>query len=143
MLEIIILFIISLITLMIILILAKKWGHFSNFFHSHYTLFNIIFVILYFLEQAFFLIASSLEYNRAITTGLFALIVLTTATLQGIMLEIRNKKISSILEKSNQDFTEKRFEMKEKYNSSLNKLREYIGFLEEEFYNNKRKKTKN
>jgi hypothetical protein len=143
MLELVVPVLLFFITIFLMVILAKKWIPFSNFFHSHYTYFSIVFVIFYALEQALFLILSRVSGVDSFTLiGLFALIVLTTATLQGIMMESRNKNLSASLEKSHKEYVEKTSEMKRKYEFSLNKLRSYIDFLQNELYFMEKNKLK-
>lgn len=140
--------------LFIILILAKIWDRLCDFFHMHYTYFKILFVTLYFLEQSVFIGASYLYREKPLfypaVVGLFALVVLTTVTFQGIMMESINKKSSDKLNKYNEESSNERFKMKQKYENQINNLRGYIGHLENEnellnnilFENNKRVKSK-
>lgn len=133
--ELIIITLIDII-LFLILIFAIVWDKLCNFFHSHYTYFKIMFVIFYFLEQALF-IGTSYMYREessfnSVIVGFFALIVLTTVTLQGIMMESINKKSSDKLNEYNEDFSNERFKIKQNYENQITNLRGYIYHLENE-----------
>ena len=117
--------------LFLILMLAKFWNRLCDYFHMHYTYFKILFIILYSLEQAFFIIFSYFYNNREffnpVITGFFALIVITTVSLQGIMMDSINKRSSDKLNKELISSSEERAKMKLKYE---NKITEFIGYIE-------------
>lgn len=114
-----------------ILILAKFWDDLCNYFHIRYTYFKILFILLYSLEQAFFIIFSYLyneqKFFNPIITGFFALIVLTTVSLQSVMMDSINKKSSDKLNKELINSSEERAKLKLKYE---NQAIEFIGYIE-------------
>lgn len=83
----VILFTLVAIAIIILFIVAVKWDKLNFFFHKMYTFVNIVFVMLYFIEQAIFITLSYI-YPRHIglLVGFFALVVLTTVALQGVMM---------------------------------------------------------
>ena len=131
--EILIILIAVILTAITLKILAIRWGKYSQFFYSHPAYFTIAFVIIYSIEQALFMmlsvVTSSDNNGSFILTGLFALVVLTTATIQGVMMEARNKKLSSDLTKAIQESAEKLSKVKSKYESTISSMREDIYYL--------------
>ena len=128
--------ILSSLVLLVVLILfvtAIKWDNLNLFFHKKYTYFNIFFVALYFLEQAVFLVVSYIyrEYNDFLIS-FFALVVLSTVALQGIMMESKNKRIDKKLEEYTKEQSERVMKIREKYESNISEMRNYINFLEGE-----------
>jgi len=65
-----------------------------NGYHRNYTLFDLSFLILYFLEQVL-LIYFLFSYPKymAVTIGLFVLTIITTISIQKILLDSRTKAI--------------------------------------------------
>jgi cation transport ATPase len=128
--EIIIITLVNII-LLSILIFAIIWDKLCAYFHSHYTYFKILFVIFYFLEQAIFIGVSYLYREKPIfypvMVGFFALVVLTTVTLQGIMMESINKKSSDKLNRELINSSEERAKLKLKYE---NQATGFIGYIE-------------
>jgi len=92
--------------------------------------------VIYSLEQAIF--TGSSYFNHEISqvypviVGLFALVVLTTVTLQGIMMESINKKSSDKLNEYNEDYSKNFFKMKQKFDHQIANLGGYIYHLEKE-----------
>jgi len=83
------------IIVLAILVLGFRWKKLKLFFHDdNYTYFDICFVTLYFLEQAVFIILSYFytKYYQLLT-GFFALVVISTVSLQRVMMESKNKKL--------------------------------------------------
>ena len=76
-------------------VIALKWRDIRKCFDEKtYTYFEIIFVSLYFLEQAIFIVLSYFyqDYN-SLFVGLFALIVLTTVAFNKLMMESKSRRI--------------------------------------------------
>ena len=119
-----------LINITILCILAKRWKKIQKFFHDeNYTYFEILFISFYFLEQAVFIALSYFypEYNRLLV-GFFALLVLTTVSLNKIMMESRNRKLSEYV---NEYFS--KFKLtKEEYEKRIREQSQDLKVLEEE-----------
>jgi hypothetical protein len=148
MLSEIILTLFTFIIAIILIILAVKWQKINSFFHETYTYFSIVFVAIYFLEQAIFISASFLypQYINLLV-GFFALVVLSTVALQGVMMESKSKKLAEELSKYHDDSVIKIKEMREEYEKKISRMRETIYDLEtdnevliNEFHNKKKSK---
>jgi len=65
----------------------------SKFHHNNYSLCDFLFLIIYFIEQFLFLLLYNLyvEY-RGLWIGLIVLLVITTASLERFMMNIRQRK---------------------------------------------------
>jgi len=74
--------------------IERLWQNFRSPYHRNYSLFDILFLLLYFLEQ-FFLIYSLAKYPSKFPfiVGIFALLVITTVSIQKTMLDSKNKAI--------------------------------------------------
>lgn len=132
-------FFISGIIILGILILGSKWKRLKLFFHDeNYTYFEICFVIIYFLEQAIFIVLSYFytEYS-VLLTGFFALIVITTVALQRVMLESKSNRLTKL----NNKYLEETRKMRWEYEKNMKDMRDYIEILEEE--NKNLERTKN
>ena len=123
-------FLLIFINIFILIILGIKWINIRNFFvEETYTYFEVVFVALYFLEQATFIGLSFFykEYN-SLFVGFFALVVLTTVALNKLMMESKNKRLSQHSNK----YLEKFVSTKEQYEKSMEEVRIYIEELEQE-----------
>ncbi len=92
------LFIIFILLLIILLIFLKesltvinqKFNHLRVFINKNYGIFTLFFILVFFFEQLFliYFVSVYLEVSvKAIFISIFALIVLTTATLEKFILE--------------------------------------------------------
>lgn len=114
----------------ILIILGIKWIDIRTFFvEETYTYFEIVFIILYFLEQAIFIGLSYFyeEYNN-LFVGFFALIVLTTVALNKLMMESKNRRLSQ----HNNKYLEQFVSAREQYEKSMDEIKIYVEELEEE-----------
>ena len=130
----------SSVAILLIIILGYKWKKFRLFFDDEtYTYFDIFFVVLYFLEQAIFIVLVFFypEYNR-LFVGFFALVVITTVSLQKIMMESRNKRIASHTSKQLQILRK----MHAEYEAEITKLLNYIETIEKKSKLKNRSKKK-
>ena len=90
-----------LIILLFLIICGKIWKILSFFHEKNYTFFDFIFLIIYFAEQFLFLLLYnlSIEY-RGLWVGLIVLSVITTASLDRFMMNIRQRKSSKTIRDS-------------------------------------------
>jgi len=81
-----------------ILICGRLWGLLRDFFHNNYSFFEILFVFIYFLEQAIFILVSYFySPQNPLWIGLLALIVITTVSIEKVMMDSRIRRISRLL----------------------------------------------
>jgi hypothetical protein len=120
-----------LLTVFLLLIISILWDKMETFFHKKYTYFNIFFVAIYFLEQAVFIVTSYV-YSQHINllVGFFALVVLSTVALQGVMMESKSKKANEKLEQYTKSHSEKMSNIRREYESRIDKIRDHIHELE-------------
>jgi len=72
----------------------RIWKNFRCFYHNNYTLFDILFLILYLLEQLFLIYFLYLYPNYpSLIASIFAIVVITTVSIQKIMLDSKNKAV--------------------------------------------------
>lgn len=96
-----------LVILTLIILVGRLWIHLSNFYHKRYSFFDLAFILIYFTEQFIFLLLYNLiEEYRALWVSLIVLIVVTTASLDKLMMISRHKRsreviFRSILEQNN------------------------------------------
>ena len=84
-----------LLSLAIWAIIGYLWSPLKKFFHTNYSFFDVSFIIAYFVEQMIFIyLIFKFSGYAQIISGAFALIVITTASLQKLASESRLKKIS-------------------------------------------------
>ena len=104
------------IIISLLFIIAKRWDKLNFFFHRRYTFINIVFITLYFIEQAIFITSSYLYPEHiGLLVGFFALVVLTTVALQGVMMESKSKRLSERLDEANKLSMEKISEVRNEY----------------------------
>ena len=97
-----------------------------SFLHQNSGVFTLLFIFLFFIEQIVLLLfVSYLEVdNKAqLLIGIFALIVLTTATVEKFILEKKNQYLASQVYKLSYDNEQNLQEMKRLYDDG-NKLAE-------------------
>jgi hypothetical protein len=84
------LIIILFVSILIWLIVALRWRNFHQFFHTSYTLMDIAFISAYFFEQIFLVILlATTSFSTQVVVGLFAIVVVTTVSLQNRAWESR------------------------------------------------------
>jgi hypothetical protein len=106
-----------------LLICARLWNLLREFFHKNYSFFEILFVLIYFFEQAgFILISYFYSPKNPLWIGMFALIVITTVSVEKVLMDSRNRKISKLLLEKNALFDVSIYE-KDKILSEYNKLK--------------------
>jgi hypothetical protein len=87
-----------LVFILSILILAKAWSSFKDFHHKNDTFMDLIFILLYSLEQFIFLyLYYSNTGNKELLVALIVLIVTTTAALDKLMMYSRHKYLQEVL----------------------------------------------
>jgi len=77
----------------------RFYKNLKTFYHHHYSLFDMFFLILYFLEQVV-LIYSLFEFPNYTTqiVSIFAIVIITTISIQKTILDSKNeetRKVSS------------------------------------------------
>jgi len=73
------------------------WQSFRNFFHNNYSFFDVSFIIAYFLEQLVLIVLLVVKPDQiTFWVGSFALIVVTTASIQKVMMDSRDRKIREL-----------------------------------------------
>lgn len=79
----------------IFLMMEKFWSNLRYFFYGHKTLFDAIFLFLYFIEQLvlIYLILIKPE-NAHIYAGIFALLFITTISFEKICMESRYRTLN-------------------------------------------------
>jgi hypothetical protein len=113
------------------LIIAMLWKALRSFFHNNYSYFDFIFIIAYFVEQLVLIALLVLEPQRTtFWVSIFALLVITTASIQKLSMDSKDKKIRelNIILKYSSD---RKSEIIGNYESKIKELSEYIGKLEE------------
>lgn len=90
-----------LILVMYVVIVGFIWKHIINFYHKRYHFFDFIFIIVYFAEQFIFLLLYNFfESYREFWISLIILIVLTTASLEKLLMYMRSSKASETIYKN-------------------------------------------
>jgi len=95
-----------------------------SFLHHNSGIFTLIFIFLFFVEQILLLILVSyfeVGSKAQLLIGIFALIVLTTATIEKFILEKKNQYLASQVYKLSYDNEQNLQEMKKLYDDG-NKL---------------------
>lgn len=112
------------------LILAMLWKVLRNFFHNNYSFFDFIFIMAYFVEQLALIILLVLEPERTtFWVSAFALLVITTASIQKFSMDSKDKKIRelNIILKYSSD---RKSEIINSYEVEIKNLLDYIKKLE-------------
>jgi len=118
------------INIFVLIILGIKWKNIRAFFvEETYTYFEMVFIALYFFEQAIFIGLSYFykNYNN-LFVGFFALVVLTTVALNKLMMESKNKRLAQHSNKYLENFISAR----EQYEKSMDEAKISIEELEKE-----------
>ncbi len=107
----------------VLAVVNRKSGHIRNFVHQNSGLFSIAFLSLFFLEQLLLILILYyfLDTSSAVQLliSVFALIVLTTATLEKFILEKKNQYLlreTHLLSFENQKVIEKQKQLLEENN---------------------------
>ncbi|MBS3088425.1 hypothetical protein J4402_01450 [Candidatus Pacearchaeota archaeon] len=127
-------FLLIFINIFIILILGINWRKIRNFFvEETYTYFEVVFIALYFLEQAAFIGLSYFyeEYNTLLV-GFFALVVLTTVALNKLMMESKNRRLAQKINQLVDKSLEKFVSAIEQYEKLMDEVRINVEELEQE-----------
>src|SRR3989344_2532568 len=118
-----------------LLILWIRWNEFNLVFHKRYTFFNILFVAIYFTEQAVFITMAYLYTDHILLlVSFFALVVLSTVALQDVMMDSKIKKANEKLEEDNKKSAQNLSIIRTKYEEAINELRQELKHLEELLY---------
>jgi len=83
--------------LVICIIIGMLWRFIRSFFHNNYSFFDTAFILAYFIQQ--FTLILLLEYNPeriVLWVSLFALIVVTTAALQKLTMDSKDKLLRDL-----------------------------------------------
>jgi len=122
--------------LLAVLLMTKLWGKVSFYLHAHYTYAKVLFVVIYSAKQVLLIISSLLFKGQfelyQIFVSLFALMVLTTVSLQSMMLEAVNTNNINRLNEYTKNFAEQRFKIRQNYENQMTSLKAQILRLEEE-----------
>jgi len=75
-------------------LLERLYQNLRKFYHRNYSLFDILFLLLYFLEQIF-LIYFLFKFSSYVSeiVSIFAIVVITTISIQKTILDSKNKEI--------------------------------------------------
>ena len=75
-------------------LLERLYQNSRKFYHRNYSLFDILFLLLYFLEQIF-LIYFLFKFSSYVSeiVSIFAIVVITTISIQKTILDSKNKEI--------------------------------------------------
>lgn len=115
-------------------ILAMLWKIIRNFFHNNYSYFDFIFIVAYFLEQLFLIILLMVEPERiTFWVSVFALLVVTTASIQKLSMDSKDKRIREVNIQL-QDSSERKDEMIEYFKKTNENLSNYIKSSEKKFF---------
>lgn len=118
------------------IILAMLWKIIKNFFHNNYSYFDFIFIIAYFLEQLLLIILLIVEPEKiTFLVSVFALLVVTTASVQKFSLDSKDRRIREVNIKL-QDSSEKKNEIIENLGKQNKDLSDYINKLEKGIFEN-------
>ncbi len=87
----------TLLFLSIWIIVGMLWKFLRNFFHNNYSFFDVSFVISYFVEQSFLILLLEYIPNKIVLwVSLFALIVVTTASIQKLTMDSRDRELRKL-----------------------------------------------
>jgi len=93
--DLLVIFALFLSSIVIWGIIGLLWGGLRKFFHKSYSYFDATFILAYFIEQLLLtMLLAKTSLSPQLLAGIFAMIVITTASLQKLMLESRLKEIS-------------------------------------------------
>jgi len=104
-----------------------RWQSIRKFFHDNYSFFDISFIAAYFLEQ--FILILLLEFapeEIVLWVSLFSLIVISTASIQKMTMDSRDKKLKELY--SDKEFA---FMRTNHLNHELIKENEYLNKTQE------------
>ena len=129
-------------SLILWLLITIKWKSYREMFHTSYTSIDLLFIFLYFFEQlSLGIILATTNFSPQVVVGIFALFVVTTASLQNRAWESRINAISDevvkqklIIDKAVKE-NQKVLEENKKLEDSLKKSNDFINKLFVEFKN--------
>jgi len=122
---------------------------FREFFHKSYTYIDICFILTYFFEQYFLvIILSTTNFDPRVVAGIFALLMITTASLQNRASQSRidlisqevtsQRKIISSLNQKNNDLTKTILKVRNQLKKSKEEIINLLDLLKEEVSKKKR-----
>lgn len=123
----------AVLILAIWVIIGMLWRFIRNFFHNNYSFFDISFILSYFIQQ--FILILLLQYNPqriVLWVGLFALIVVTTAALQKLTMDSRDRELRDLytierhIKEETEGFNYSLLEENEGLKKQIKKLSDYI-----------------
>lgn len=83
-------------------IIGVFWKPFRNFFHENYSFFDVSFIVAYFSQQFLLILLLEIRPDKTILwVSVFALIVVTTASLQKLAMDSRDRKLKELSEIKN------------------------------------------
>lgn len=116
---------------LIFIVIGFSWKNLSNFFHDNYSFFEFFFIILFFIEQLTFVMLVNFFPNRSeLFISIFALIVITTASLQKMMMDRKDQRSSQLVTRY-KDLVKQSYEGKEKIAKEHEDALEMIRSLKE------------
>jgi len=121
-----ILFLFILIFIMTLIILFIRWNNFSKMYHSNYSFFEILFILIYPFEEIIFIILYYLKQDlRGLWVSSILILILITFILDKWLLKKQHKRTTKLI-----DFKEDKF--KNHYIKMLGKFHNSINILERE-----------
>lgn len=117
--------------------IGMLWGFFRKYFHSTYSFFDVSFIIAYFVQQFILIMLLEIKPNNAVLwVGLFALIVVTTASLQKLTMDSRDRELGKLLvvekqiKEENEEFSLSLLEENEELKNQVKNLTNYINKMD-------------
>jgi signal transduction histidine kinase len=128
---------ISFISVLIWAVVGIKWNKLRIFFHENYSFFDVSFIVAYFFEQLLLILLLTFSsFSPSFLIGIFALIVVTTASFQKLTSESRLREISDASIEQNViiddvlELNEKLIRDNKELNKTIDGLRNFIERLE-------------
>lgn len=101
------------------------WGSLQDFFYNHKTLYEILFLLVYFLEQLIlFVLILLYPIHASVFAGVFSLILITTISFEKICMESRYKLLQqhNIVTEMNMENLEKQYHAIYQENENMRKV---------------------
>lgn len=115
-----------LIFIITLIILFIRWNNFSKIYHSNYPFFDILFILIYPLEEIAFLFLYYFETSlRGLWVALIVIIVCLTLIVDKWLLKKQHKRTIKLINSKEGKF-------KQHYIKRLGKFHNHIGILEKE-----------
>ena len=115
------------------IIIGAIWKFVRDFFHNNYSFFDVSFIMAYFIEQ--FILILLLEFkplNIVLWVSLFALIVVSTASLQKLTADSRDRELRDLytierhIKEETEDFNYSLLEENEALKKQIKNLTNYL-----------------